>query len=70
VRLEAGGGLHYAVFNYSDGPVVETIPLERLGLDPSGAFTARELWSGAQVDAKAAFTLPAKDVALFKISPR
>jgi alpha-galactosidase len=70
VRLETGGGLHYAVFNYSDGPAVETIPLERLGLDPSGEFTARELWSGAQVDPKSAFTLPAKDVAIFKISPR
>jgi len=70
VRVEADGSIYYAVFNYSAEPLTETIPLERLGLDPAEARSARELWSGAEVDSSAPHTVAAKDAAIFHISSK
>jgi alpha-galactosidase len=70
-RRAADGTVRYAVFNYSDRPTDETIPFERLGLDPAADYAVTELWGGAlMADPGAGFTLPAKDVALFTITPK
>lgn len=69
VRIDKDGKAYYAVFNYADKELKMTVLLERLGLDPIKEYRLKELWSGAEINAKAKLevTVPGLDVAVFKI---
>lgn len=69
VRIDKDGKAYYAVFNYADQELKMTASLERLGLDASKEYKLKELWSDIESTAKAnlAVTVPASDVAVFKI---
>lgn len=60
--------LYYVVFNYGEEEMNVTIPAERIGLNPSGTYTAKELWSGKDVRLDETITVPGKDVKLIRIS--
>lgn len=60
--------LYYVVFNYGEEEMNVTIPTERIGLNPSGTYTAKELWSGKDVRLDETITVPGKDVKLIRIS--
>lgn len=59
--------LYYVVFNYGEEEMNVTIPTERIGLNPSGTYTAEELWSGKDVRLDETITVPGKDVKLIRI---
>jgi hypothetical protein len=69
VRMEEDGTCYYAVFNYSDEEVSFSIPVERIGLDASKEYAAKELWRKSEQMAKGTleFSVPARDVMLFRI---
>jgi len=68
MRKDAEGNLYYVIFNYSEENTTMNIPFIRLGLNTSKNYIAKELWSGDNLDLKSSVTIPAKDVALIKIS--
>jgi len=61
------GNLFYAVFNYSDQPVTEVLPLSGLGIKGGSIKSVTELWSGEKLNPKSVITIQPKDVKLFKI---
>lgn len=69
-HTDESGNMYYVVFNYSERDTLVSIPLERIGLDGSVQYTAKELWSGAAVDLKSTLRVPAKDVKMVRIAKR
>lgn len=69
VHHDADGTSYFAIFNYSEDEMNATIPFERIGLDPSVTYQAKELWSGNEQSVKGQLTVtvPAKDALLYKI---
>lgn len=67
-HTDENGNIYYVIFNYGEEDNTIGIPFERLGLDTSIKYTAKELWSGAPVNLKEKITIPSKDVKLIKIS--
>ncbi|MDR1169311.1 MAG: alpha-galactosidase [Prevotellaceae bacterium] len=67
VHADKNGNTYYAVFNYSNVDTTINIPIERIELDKSKQYSAKELWSGETVDLKSTLTVPAKDVKLLLI---
>lgn len=59
--------LYYVVFNYGEEEISVDIPLERIGLNHSEAYKAKELWSGESMDIHKTLTVPGKDVKLIII---
>ncbi len=66
--VHAEGGRYVALFNAGETPCSPTVSLEDLEL--TGAFAARELWSGAAVDCPGALTahLPAHGAQAFLLT--
>jgi alpha-galactosidase len=69
VHVDENGNIYYAVFNYQDADTTVNIHPDRIGLDKSKQYTAKELWSGKDIDILSPLAVPAKDVRLLKISP-
>ena len=69
IRHDADGSSYFAIFNYSEEEMNATVSLERLGLEPTVTYRARELWSGYEqpVKEKLTVTVPARDALLYKI---
>lgn len=69
VHHDADGTTYFAIFNYSEDDMNTTISLERIGLDPSTGYQAKELWSGDEQPVKGnlTVTVPGKDALLYKI---
>lgn len=69
VRIDKDGKVYYAAFNYTDKELKITVTLERLGLDPVKEYRLKELWSGAESNAKTNLevNLSGLDVAVFRI---
>lgn len=70
MRKDSEGNLYYVIFNYSEENITMNIPFDRIGLDSSLSYSARELWRGENIDLKSSLTIPAKDVVLIKISKK
>lgn len=68
MRKDSEGNLYYVIFNYSEEIITMNIPFERIGLDTTVGYEAKELWCGDNIDLKSSLTIPAKDVVLIKIS--
>lgn len=68
IHTDDKGNMYYVIFNYQEEDATVKVPLERIGLDAAKEYTAKELWSGANIDMKTPLTIPAKDVKLFKIN--
>lgn len=68
IRWNEDGSCVLAVFNYSDTAVKGSVSLERLGLKVNKKYTVKELWRNKeeQVEKELGFTVPAKDVLLFR----
>jgi alpha-galactosidase len=66
VRTDKAGNIYYAVFNYSDQPLSMAVPFERIGVNPAKIKSAKELWSGKNLDLKGALIVNPKDVKLIK----
>lgn len=63
-----GDTLYYAAFNYGEKEISVNIPLDRIGGNGSKEYSsAKELWSGENMDLKKTFTIPGKDVKLIRI---
>lgn len=67
VRME-NDRLYYVYFNYGLEEVSLTIPLNRIGLDASKTYTARELWSNEPVDTKKPLLVSGKDAVVVLIA--
>lgn len=69
IRHDADGSSYFAIFNYSEEEMNATVSLERLGLELTVTYRARELWSGYEqpVKEKLTVTVPARDALLYKI---
>lgn len=63
-----GDTLYYVAFNYDEEEITINIPLERIGLDNSGTYKAKELWSGKDMDIRQTLTIPGKDVKLIRVN--
>lgn len=59
--------LYYVIFNYGEEEISVNIPSARIGLDNPEAHTAKELWSGEDIDIRQMLTVPGKDVKLIRI---
>lgn len=59
--------LYYVIFNYGEEEISVNIPSARIGLDNPEAHTAKELWSGEDIDIRQTLTVPGKDVKLIRI---
>lgn len=59
--------LYYVIFNYGEEEISVNIPSARIGLDNPEAYTAKELWSGEDIDIRQMLTVPGKDVKLIRI---
>lgn len=59
--------LYYVVFNYGEEEMNVTVPAERIGLNPSETYTAKELWSGNDINLDKSITVLGKDVKLIRI---
>ena len=59
--------LFYVIFNYGEEEISVNIPSARIGLDNPEAHTAKELWSGEDIDIRQTLTVPGKDVKLIRI---
>jgi alpha-galactosidase len=70
VHTDAQGSTYYVAFNYGERDTLVSIPLERIGLDASKPYAAKELWSGAELNLNTPLSIPAKDVRVVKISGR
>ena len=70
VRIENDSTAYLAIFNYTQDTLNTTIDMQRIGLDSNAQYSLRELWSGFESEASAAFdvVVPAADVALYRIS--
>lgn len=68
VHTDAVGNVYYALFNFSEQDAVHSVKFDRIGLDRSVTYKAKELWSGKDIDLDSALRVPAKDVLLIKIS--
>ncbi|PXV62012.1 alpha-galactosidase [Dysgonomonas alginatilytica] len=68
IHTDDKGNMYYAIFNYQEEEATVKIPLDRIGLDAAKEYTAKELWSGANIDMKTPLIIPAKDVKLFRIN--
>lgn len=66
VYTDEAGNVYYALFNYSEQPLNMAIPFERIGVKPGKIKSAKELWSGTQLDLKKALDVNPKDVKLIK----
>ena len=66
VRTDKAGNIYYAVFNYSDQPLSMAVSFERIGVNPAKIKSAKELWSGKNLDLKGALIVNPKDVKLIK----
>ena len=66
VRTDKAGNIYYAVFNYSDQPLNIALPFERIGVNPAKIKSARELWSGENLDVNSVLIVNPKDVKLIK----
>lgn len=69
VRTSPDGGATLAVFNYGDTPLDFSVDLGRLGMDPAADYRATELWSHLPARLGEPLRIPAKDVAVIRISP-
>ena len=69
IHHDADGTSYFAIFNYSEEEMNTTVSLERLGLEPTVTYRAKELWSGYEQPVKEIITvtIPAKDALLYKI---
>lgn len=69
VHHDVDGTTYFAIFNYSEEEMNTFISLERIGLDPSTSYQAKELWSGQiqPVKGNLTVTIPGKDALLYKI---
>ena len=70
LRFNEDGSCDYAVFNYSDEEVKGTVSLDRLGLKINEKYIVKELWRNHEEEVKTSmnYTIPAKDVLLFKFN--
>ena len=68
IRTDESGNTYYVIFNYNENDTVVTVPFDRIGLDVSKQYSAKELWSGSDIDLKSDITVPGKDVVLIKIN--
>ncbi|WP_455587755.1 alpha-galactosidase [Bacteroides sp.] len=59
--------LYYVVFNYGEEEISVNIPTERIGIDNPNTHSAKELWSGEEIELGKALTIPGKDVKLIRI---
>lgn len=71
VRTNADGSVSYALFNYTGQDVRKTVSLDRLGLDASREYRAKDLWRGTQkrVRGHLEIDVPARDVVLLTFRP-
>jgi alpha-galactosidase len=67
IHADKTGDTYYVVFNYQDTDITVNVPVDRIGLDKSKQYKAKELWSGDFIDFKSPVTVPAKDVKLLLI---
>ncbi|WP_321334669.1 alpha-galactosidase [uncultured Bacteroides sp.] len=69
VRIDEDGTCYYAVFNYSNQELSQSISLKRLGLSAPVEHKVKELWSGKSftVNEQMKVQVPPLDVMLFKI---
>ena len=68
IHTDVVGNVYYALFNFSEQDAVHSVKFDRIGLDRSVTYKAKELWSGKDIDLDSALRVPAKDVLLIKIS--
>jgi alpha-galactosidase len=66
---EDGDNIYVAVFNFSDQPMTNTIPLRRIGLSEGQDYTTTELWShdNMNLHGKLSAQVPSKDVKVYRI---
>ena len=66
---DAGDCIYLAIFNFTDKPVVKSLPLRRLGLSESKRYNATELWSQdpAKMHGTLRAAIPALDVKVYRI---
>jgi alpha-galactosidase len=70
VHIDESSHIYYVVFNYDETDIQISIPFSRIGLDPSRIFSAKELWSGDNIDVHAQIHIPAKDVKVIKLQTK
>jgi len=68
IHTDKSGNTYYVVFNYNAKDTTVNVPFDRIGLDASAGYTAKELWSQDNIDLTAPLYIPAKDVKLIKIN--
>jgi alpha-galactosidase len=67
VYTDESSNTYYVVFNYDETDVQISIPFSRIGLDQSRISSAKELWSGDNIDINVQINIPAKDVKVIKL---
>lgn len=70
VRIEEDGTVYYAIFNYSDQGLTVSIPYERIGINASCNYRAKDLWTGKDYDMNKKLTVLSKDVKLLRFTIR
>ncbi|MFA5329856.1 MAG: hypothetical protein WC384_18815 [Prolixibacteraceae bacterium] len=66
VLTDKNGDVYYAVFNYGETILTLELPFSRIGINGKKVKSAKELWSGEQINCKSALTIQPKDVKLIR----
>lgn len=70
MHTDQAGNVYYAVFNYGETPLTLNLPLSRMGINVKQVKSAKELWSGEQLNCNEAITIQPKDVKLIKFEKK
>lgn len=68
VRIDKDGTVYYAIFNYTDQGLTISIPYDRIGLDTTCRYKAKDLWMGKDFVANKKLTVLSKDVKVIRFT--